>query len=105
MMEGKIGLDGDRNPRRTNLGPLSDWGSCSPDARFCGREIGSTGICAGHVDGSAAADRSADGAGIADCGSRIRPALAKYIIPKGSVSIDGVSLTIAAIDADFLRWP
>ena len=56
-------------------------------------------IVQGHVDGIglvAGVERSADT-------SRIRvewqdPRLAPYLIPKGSVAVDGVSLTVAALD-------
>lgn len=50
----------------------------------------------GHVDGTA---KLLDKQFSPDCRLRLEspPQIAKYIIPKGSISIDGVSLTIAAI--------
>jgi len=50
----------------------------------------------GHVDGTA---KLLDKQLAPDCRLRIQspPHLAKYLIPKGSICIDGVSLTIAAI--------
>jgi riboflavin synthase len=53
----------------------------------------------GHIDGTAKLlDKQFD----PDCRLRMEssPAISKYIIPKGSVAIDGVSLTIAGIAAD-----
>jgi riboflavin synthase len=54
----------------------------------------------GHVDGTAEllSHRQTD----LDWRMTIRtpPALAKYLIPKGSITLDGTSLTIAAIAAD-----
>lgn len=56
----------------------------------------------GHVDGVgevlAATRGGADGAG--EWRVRVRPpaGLARYIVPKGSVSIEGVSLTVAGMD-------
>jgi len=50
----------------------------------------------GHIDGTAKLiDKRFD----PDCRLRLEnpPALSKFIIPKGSISIDGVSLTIASI--------
>lgn len=54
----------------------------------------------GHVDGTATVEQ------VRDTGKEyivtLKPdsALMKYMIPKGSVSIDGVSLTIAKVDRD-----
>jgi riboflavin synthase len=53
----------------------------------------------GHIDGTAKLlDKQFD----PDCRLRLEnpPAISKYIIPKGSVCIDGVSLTIAGITPD-----
>jgi riboflavin synthase len=56
----------------------------------------------GHVDGTA---KLLDKQTSPDCRLRIQtpPSLAKYIIPKGSICIDGVSLTIAAIAQDYFE--
>ena len=56
----------------------------------------------GHVDGTAKLiDRQMG----AECRLRIEnPAdLAKYIVQKGSVSVDGISLTVAAVGADWFE--
>jgi len=54
----------------------------------------------GHIDGTArliARNSAGD-----ECRLRLQPPpeLAKFIIPQGSVSLDGVSLTIAAVEGD-----
>src|SRR5258705_5816194 len=53
----------------------------------------------GHIDGTA---KLLDKHFEPDCRLRLEnpPQVAKYIIPKGSISIDGVSLTIASITPD-----
>jgi riboflavin synthase alpha subunit len=53
----------------------------------------------GHVDGvGRVAAVEAEGAG-RRLTVQIPPALRPYLIPKGSVAVDGVSLTVAALDA------
>jgi riboflavin synthase len=55
----------------------------------------------GHVDGVgevAALERDASGGAIATV--RLPEALARWVVEKGSIAIDGVSLTIAAIHPD-----
>lgn len=54
----------------------------------------------GHVDGTAVVDRV-----VADDSQHVvwlrpQPHLQPYIIPKGSITVEGVSLTIAGTDAD-----
>jgi riboflavin synthase len=63
-----------------------------PDSRLGGH------IVQGHVDGVGAV------AGIADDGFARRvtieadPALLRYVVEKGSITVDGVSLTVASVD-------
>jgi riboflavin synthase len=57
-------------------------------------------IVQGHVDGVGTIESSqSDGAGMV---VRVRPPaeLARYLVEKGSVAVDGVSLTVAALDGD-----
>jgi riboflavin synthase len=60
----------------------------------------------GHVDGvGEVVGRPADDAG----GSRLRitvpPWLRRYTVEKGSITVDGVSLTVAELDDDGSRSP
>jgi riboflavin synthase len=63
-----------------------------PDSRLGGH------IVQGHVDGVGAV------AGVADDGFARRvtieadPALLRYVVEKGSITVDGVSLTVASVD-------
>lgn len=52
----------------------------------------------GHVDGRAAVDRVQSSPREHVIWLRPDPSLGPYIIPKGSVAVDGVSLTIAAVE-------
>jgi riboflavin synthase len=88
---------------RTNLGDLQTGGSVDLErpmpasGRFDGH------IVQGHVDGVGLVD------GIAPEGNSIRmkivvPAvLSKYMVEKGSVTVDGVSLTIAGVHGDTIE--
>jgi riboflavin synthase len=58
----------------------------------------------GHVDGvGEVADVRPDGAGGAVLTVRVPEALARYLVEKGSVAVDGVSLTVAGLDGDAFR--
>jgi len=54
----------------------------------------------GHVDGAGrVAARDAQGASLR-LEIEAPPPLARYIVEKGSITVDGVSLTVAAVDGD-----
>lgn len=54
----------------------------------------------GHVDGTATVEQVRNVGKEYVISLKPDPALMRYMIPKGSVSIDGVSLTIARVDRD-----
>ena len=55
----------------------------------------------GHVDGvGRIASIAPDGEGGARLAVRVPPELIRYVVEKGSITVDGVSLTVAALDAD-----
>jgi riboflavin synthase len=54
-------------------------------------------IVQGHIDGVAALQARQDNGEECRLTIRTPPDLARYIVPKGSVAVDGVSLTIAAV--------
>jgi riboflavin synthase len=103
MMEGKIGFDVVLETlSRTNLGLLriGDRVHLERSLRVGDRIDGH--FVQGHVDGTA---RLLDKQMTPECRLRLEnpEGLAKYIVQKGSVSIDGVSLTIAAIGSDYFE--
>jgi riboflavin synthase len=57
----------------------------------------------GHVDGVATVAAAIDAQQGGMLGVRVPAALQKYCVEKGSIALDGVSLTIAALQADELR--
>jgi len=55
----------------------------------------------GHVDGVGQVTRvEVDGSGAARVSIRLPGELSRYVVERGSIAIDGVSLTIAAVDDD-----
>ena len=83
---------------KTNLGSLSagDVVNAERSLRVGDRLDGH--FVQGHVDGVARLVAVADTAAEWRLTVEAPPALAKYLVPKGSVAIDGVSLTLAAVD-------
>jgi len=64
-----------------------------------GDELGGH-LVAGHVDGLARVVAREDMTDMARFTLRAPPALSRFIAPKGSVALDGVSLTVNAVEGD-----
>ncbi len=64
-----------------------------------GDELGGH-LVAGHVDGLASVVAREDMTAMAGFSLRAPRELARFIAPKGSVALDGVSLTVNAVDGD-----
>jgi riboflavin synthase len=60
-------------------------------------------IVQGHVDGVGAVVAGVDPQGGGDWLVRVPKDLLRYCVEKGSITLDGVSLTIAGLDGDVLR--
>ena len=100
------GFEGDVMPetmRRTNLGALRPKSrvnlerAMAADGRFGGH------IVAGHVDGTGTiTDLSPEGNAVWVTVSAA-PSLLRYIVEKGSITIDGISLTVAYVDNTCFR--
>jgi len=85
---------------RTNLGRLAAGAEVNIEpALRAGEPLGGHFV-QGHVDGTARVERldpEGDGARLA---LALPPSLLRYCVEKGSVAVDGVSLTIAALRDD-----
>lgn len=85
---------------RSNLGTLSAGDgvnlerSMPADGRFDGH------IVQGHVDGRGTVVRVVEGGDGVRVTVAVDPGLRQYLVEKGSVTMDGVSLTIASLTAD-----
>lgn len=102
----ELGTDGFTADVMPETAERSSLGKCRPgdkvnleramaaDGRFGGH------IVSGHIDGTGRIESLEDD-GIAIWVSiRAEKALLKYIVEKGSVAIDGISLTVAYVDGD-----
>ncbi len=57
-------------------------------------------IVQGHVDGTAALVSRTPGDRWEVVRFELPPSLARYVVEKGSITVDGVSLTVSAVDSD-----
>ncbi|MDT7593721.1 MAG: riboflavin synthase [Pseudonocardiales bacterium] len=57
-------------------------------------------IMQGHVDGTATVMSHTPGERTAEIRFRLGDGLARYVVEKGSIAVDGVSLTVASVDRD-----
>ena len=54
----------------------------------------------GHVDGTGLVERLERSGDFAELAASIPAELAVYVVPKGSITVDGVSLTVASLEGD-----
>ncbi|MFL5767983.1 MAG: riboflavin synthase [Actinomycetota bacterium] len=83
---------------RTSLGRLSDGAAVNLERplTLAGRLGGH--LVQGHVDGLGTIERIEPDDGGATLTVRMPEALARYVVEKGSVSVDGISLTVTRTD-------
>ncbi len=95
------GFDGDVMPetmRRTNLGALRPKSrvnlerAMAADGRFGGH------IVAGHVDGTGTITSLTPEGNAVWVTISAAPGILRYVVEKGSIAIDGISLTVAYVD-------
>jgi riboflavin synthase len=83
---------------KTNLGLLESGSLVHVERSLCVGDRLDGHFVQGHVDGRAVLLERIDLKEEVRIKMRAPDALAKYLVPKGSVSLDGVSLTIAAVN-------
>ena len=99
---GELGFDVVKETlARTNLGLLKEGDLVHVERSLRVGDRISGHFVQGHVDGTARLEEQGSLGGdewrlVLEC----QPDVAKYLIPKGSVAIDGVSLTIAAVNGN-----
>jgi riboflavin synthase len=85
---------------RTNLGELQPGGRVNLERSLCvGDRLGGH-IVQGHVDGLATIECRQRQGEWEFVWFRCAPELARFMVPKGSVAVDGVSLTLVEVSAD-----
>ncbi len=102
----ELGTDGFTADVMPETAERSSLGKCRPgdkvnleramaaDGRFGGH------IVSGHIDGTGRIESLEDDGIAVWVSIRAEKALLKYIVEKGSVAIDGISLTVAYVDGD-----
>jgi riboflavin synthase len=88
---------------RTTLGSLRPGDAVNLErALVVGARMGGH-VVQGHVDATAPINRLESSGGFWTLGIRIAEAWSRYVVEKGSIALDGISLTVATVDADEMR--
>ena len=84
--------------QRTNLGALSVGSYVNVESSLCiGDELGGH-LVTGHIDGPGKLDRRVDQEDWSDMWFSAPQELTRQMASKGSIAVDGVSLTLVAVD-------
>jgi riboflavin synthase len=84
---------------RTNLGGLEAGSQVNLELPLRASDRLGGHVVLGHVDGTASVAELRDDGSVV---FSLDPGLARYVVEKGSIALNGVSLTVAEIDADQL---
>lgn len=86
--------------RRSSLGPLAEGDTVNLELPLrAGDRLGGH-VVQGHVDGTATVDSIAEDGFSRRVRVAAPPDLLRYVVEKGSIAVDGVSLTVAEVDDD-----
>ncbi|MEM9907955.1 MAG: riboflavin synthase [Cyanobacteria bacterium P01_D01_bin.44] len=101
LPQGFVAVASPETQNRSTLGQLSDNAVVNLETSLrVGSKIGGHFVT-GHVDGVGRLDASARTANAWDISFHVdSPQVARYIVPKGSISVNGISLTVADCTAD-----
>jgi riboflavin synthase len=84
--------------RRTSLGPLGPGAEVNLELPLrAGDRLGGH-VVQGHVDGTGAVEAVREEGASRAVRIAAAPELLRYVVEKGSIAVDGVSLTVSAID-------
>jgi riboflavin synthase len=84
--------------RRSSLGPLTAGDSVNVELPLrAGDRLGGH-VVQGHVDGTGVVEGARDEGFARVLRITADPALLRYVVEKGSIAVDGVSLTVAEVD-------
>lgn len=89
--------------QRTLLGGLKEGDAVDLEASLSASSSLGGHFVQGHVDGVGTITRLEPFEGGARLRVRLPDGLARYVVEKGSVALDGVSLTVAAVEGDELE--
>jgi riboflavin synthase len=86
--------------RRSSLGPLAAGDSVNVELPLrAGDRLGGH-VVQGHVDGTGVVESARDEGFARVVRVSADPELLRYVVEKGSIAVDGVSLTVAEVDAE-----
>jgi riboflavin synthase len=85
---------------RTSLGSLAPGDPVNLERAMAASSRFGGHIVQGHVDGTSGILERTPGDRWETVRFSLPAALARYVVEKGSITVDGVSLTVAAVDAD-----
>ena len=100
-VDGDGGFDADVMPetlRRTALGSLAEGASVNLELPLRAADRLGGHIVQGHVDGTGTIEAVTDEAFARVVRVSCDPSLLRYVVEKGSIAVDGVSLTVAEVD-------
>jgi riboflavin synthase len=91
---------GDETLRRTNLGRLKSGSPVNVERSLClGDQMGGHFVT-GHIDGQGTLESRTDDGDWSTFWFRAAPELMRQMASKGSIAIDGVSLTLVAVEQE-----
>jgi riboflavin synthase len=86
--------------RRSSLGPLAEGDEVNLELPLrAGDRLGGH-MVQGHVDGTGSVEAVSEDGFARAVRIGAPPRLLRYVVEKGSIAVDGVSLTVAAVDGD-----
>jgi riboflavin synthase len=84
--------------RRSSLGPLGEGDEVNLELPLRAGDRMGGHVVQGHVDGTATVEEVRDEAASRVVRIAADPGLLRYVVEKGSIAVDGVSLTVSAVD-------
>jgi riboflavin synthase len=89
--------------RRSSLGPLGPGAEVNLELPLRAGDRMGGHVVQGHVDGTGEVESVRDEGNARVVRIAAAPDLLRYVVEKGSIAVDGVSLTVSAIEADWFE--
>jgi riboflavin synthase len=89
--------------RRSSLGPLGPGAEVNLELPLRAGDRMGGHVVQGHVDGTAVVDSVRDEGNARVVRIAAAPDLLRYVVEKGSIAVDGVSLTVSAIEDEWFE--
>jgi riboflavin synthase len=89
--------------RRSSLGPLEPGAEVNLELPLRAGDRMGGHVVQGHVDATGSVETVADEGNARVVRIAAEPALLRYVVEKGSIAVDGVSLTVSAVGDDWFE--